>query len=99
MACCGFEAAPNELVYEQPFGYARFGTEVLNPEWKFQEALASRNAVDEMVSSLEWIRAAQDEWLARHAEWMADLLAGEKQIASKLEPILGCGIVLVHESI
>jgi hypothetical protein len=99
MACCGLQVAPQELVYEQQVAYARFGIEVLNPTWKFQEALPSQFAVKEMSRNLEWIRAAGEEWLARHAKWSADLVAGEEQIASKLAPILGCGIILVHEAI
>jgi hypothetical protein len=97
MACCGSQVSLHELTGEPRFAFARFGVRIMNPEWKFQETLPSRRAVDEMARNPGWIRAAEGDWLARHARWIGELRAGEREIAARLAPILGCEIVIVYE--
>ena len=97
MACCGAEVALNMLTFEQPIAFARFGFSLMNPSWKFAETLESRRTVNEMARNLDWVRADENEWRARHARWSADVQAGEQRIAARLESILGCGIVIVYE--
>ena len=97
MLCCGAKIPLNGLIYDPPFAFARFGFRIMNPQWKFREALASERAAKEMRYRRDWTRAEQEEWRARHEEWSADVRAGEGEIAARLGAVLGCRIIVVYE--
>lgn len=59
--CCGMEIALTALVCQPPQAYARFAAFVMNPEWKFQELLASQRTVEEMRYSPGWTQVELDE--------------------------------------
>lgn len=96
MTCCGAWVSLDALTGEPPFAFARFGVSVMNPKWKFSEALPSRRLVAEMARDLDWVRADAEEWKARHQRWSADVGDGEEVIAVRLAAILGRRIVVVH---